>query len=60
MKDIAADLQKSDSQKIQLAKEISFTSSRDIDEERIMHSNSEKIEIISHDKTDEIIEGFYE
>ena len=48
-------LQKSDAWTVQLKVAINFISSKDIDEERVMHSKSNNIEIISHDKADELI-----
>ena len=56
MKDIINNLQKPDTWKIQLALAINFISSKDIGEERVIHSKSDKIEIMSHDKADEVIE----
>ena len=56
MKDITNNLQKSDTWKIQLTVAIDFISSKDIGEERVIHSKSDKIEIMSHDKADEVIE----
>ena len=56
MKDITNNLQKSDTWKIQLTVAIDFISSKDNGEERVIHSKSDKIEIMSHDKADEVIE----
>ena len=39
---------------------INFISSKDIDEERVMHSNSNNIEIMIYDKVDEVIEELLE
>ena len=39
---------------------INFISSKDIDEERVMHSNSDNIEIMIYDKVDEVIEELLE
>ena len=39
-------LKKSDTWTIQLAIEINFISSKDVDEERVMHSKSDNIEIM--------------
>ena len=41
-------------------KTINFISSNDIDEKHVMHSNSDNIEIIIHDKVDEVIEEPFE
>ena len=39
---------------------MNFISSKDIDEERVMHSKSDNIEIMIQDKADEIIEKPFE
>ena len=54
-KDIINDLKKCDTWKIQLTVEINFMSSKDTDEECIMHSKSDNIEIMINDKADEVI-----
>ena len=41
-------LQKSDTWKIQLTIAINFVSSKDVDEERVMHSESDNIEFMSY------------
>ena len=46
LKDIIITLQKSEAWKIQLTTEISFISSEDVDEERVMHSKSDNIEFL--------------
>ena len=43
---------KSDLWKIQLTMEINFISSKDNDEEHVMHSKSDNIELMINDKTD--------
>ena len=45
---------------MQLTIAINFISSKTNDEERVMHSESDNIEIMINDKTDEIIEKFFE
>ena len=40
---------------IQLTIKINFISFKDVDEERVIHSKSDNIEIIFKDKADEII-----
>ena len=49
------DLKKSDTQKIQLTIAINFMSSKDNDEERVMHLKSDNKEIMINDKADEFI-----
>ena len=55
MKDIMNNLKKFDTCKSQLTIAINFISSKDTDEERVMHSKSDNIEIIIHDKADEVM-----
>ena len=40
--------------------EINFNSSKDIDEEHVMHPKNDNIDIMSHDKADEVIEELFE
>ena len=57
LKDIKNDLKKSVPQKIQLTIAINFISSiDDSDEERVMHSKTDNIEITINDEADEVIE----
>ena len=56
LKDIINDLKKSDKWKIQLTIAINFISSKDTDEERVMHLKSGNKEIMINDEADEIIE----
>ena len=60
MKDIINNLQNSDIWKIQLAIAINFISFKDIDEERVIHLKSDNIEIMNHDKADEVIKELFE
>ena len=55
MKDIMNNLQKFDTCKSQLTIAINFISSKDTDEERVMHSKSDNIEVIIHHKADEVM-----
>ena len=52
---IINDLKKSDMQKIQLTIAINFISSKDNDEEHIMHSKCEKIEFMIYNNAVEVI-----
>ena len=54
------DLKKFDTWKIQLTIAINFMSSEDNDEERAVHSKSDNIEIMFNDKSDEVIEEFFQ
>ena len=57
LKDIINNLKKSDMQKIQLTIANNFISSIDNDEERVMHSKSNNIEIIINDEADELFDS---
>ena len=59
LKDIINNLKKSDTWKIQLATRVNFISSRDNDEEHVIYSKSDKIEIKINDKADEVIKKFF-
>ena len=52
-------LKKSDTGKIQLTIAINFMFSKNTDEERLMHSSSDDIEIMINDKADEVIEDIH-
>ena len=52
-------IKKSNMWKIQLAIAINFISSKDNNEERVMHSKSINIEITNNDKADEFIEEVF-
>ena len=60
MLDTIIDLQKYGTWKIQLTITIDFVSSKDIDEEQVMHSNSDNIEVTTYDKSNEVIEETFE
>ena len=58
MQDIKVNLKKPDTWKIQLAIVINFMSSKDIDEECLIHSKSDNIEIMTNDKAEEVNDPF--
>ena len=60
LKDIINNLKKSDTWKIQLTIANNFISSIDNDEERVMHSKSDNIEIMINDEADEVIKELFE
>ena len=60
MKDIIIDLQKSDTWKIQLTIAINFISSKDVDEDRVMHSKRGNIEFVSFDNANEVVNELFE
>ena len=58
MNDIT-NLQKTDTKKIQSTIAINFVSSKDIDEEHVIHSKSHNIEIMIRDEADEVIKEIF-
>ena len=63
LKHIINNLKKSESWKIQLTKTINFISSKDNgednEEEHVMHSKSDKKEIMINDKEDEVVQHLF-
>ena len=57
---IINDLKKSDTWKIQLTIAINFISPKDTDEEHIMNSKNDNIELMIYDNADEVIEKLFE
>ena len=55
MTDIIIHFQKSDTWKIQSTIAINFISSKDVDEEHVMHLKSSNIEFISYDNANEVV-----
>ena len=55
-----SNLKKSDSWKILLTAAINLISSKDTDEECVMHSKSDNIKIMNYDKADEIIKELFD
>ena len=53
-------IKKSDTWKIQFTIAVNFTSSKDIDEEQVMHSKSGDMEIMTYDKADESVKELFE
>ena len=60
LKDIVINLQKFDTLKTELTIEIHFISSKDVDEERVMHSNSNNIEFMSYDNANKVVNELFE
>ena len=60
LKNIINNLKKSDTWKIQLTIANNFISSIDNDEERVMHSKSDNIEIMINDEADEVIKELFD
>ena len=60
MRDIIIDLQESDTWKIQLTTAINFISSKDVAEERVMHSDSGNIKFKSYNDANEVFDELLE
>ena len=60
LKDIINDIKKSDAWKIQLTIATNFISSKDNDEEHVMHSKSDNVEIMINDQAGEVFENIFE
>ena len=60
MRDIIINLQKSYTWKTQLIIAITLFPSKDVDEERVMHSKSDNIELMSYDNIKEIVNEIFE
>ena len=60
LKDIIIDLQNSDTRKIHLTIATSFISSKDVDEERLMHAKSDNVELMSYDNVNDINDKLFE
>ena len=60
LRDIIINLEKSDTWKIQLAIAINFNSSKDVDEEHIMHSKSNNIKFMTYDNANKTINELFE
>ena len=59
LRDMIINLQKSDTWKIQLWNAITFISSKDADEERVTHSKSDIIEIMSCDNAKKVVNELF-
>ena len=60
MRNIIINLQNSDTWKIKLTIAINFISSKDAEEERIMHLRSNNIKFLSYNDENEVVHGFFE
>ena len=60
MKYVINNLKISVTWKIEFTRAINFISSKDTDEEHVMHSKSENTEFIIYDSADEVIEELFE
>ena len=60
MRDIIIDLQSSDAWKIQLTIEINFISSKDTEEERVMHSTSDSIKFTPYNDAEKVVKELFE
>ena len=60
VRDIIIHLQSCDTWKIQLTIAINFISSKDTEEERVMHSNSDNIKFTSYNDANEVVNELFE
>ena len=60
MIDIIINFKKSDTWKIQLTVTINLISSKDVDEEHVMHSKSNTIEFMPHDNANDVVDELFE
>ena len=60
LKNIINDLQNSDTSRIQLTIEINFITSKDAEEERLMHSTSDNINFSPYSDVNEVIYQLFE
>ena len=60
LRDIIIGLHKSDTWKIQLTSSINFISSKDTEEEHVMHSKSDNIKFTSYNDANEIVDELFE
>ena len=60
MRNIIINLQNSDTWKIKLTIAINFISSKDAEEERIMHLRSNNIKFLSYNDENEVVDEFFE
>ena len=60
MRDIIINLQKSDTWKVQLTIAINFISSKDADEEQVMHLESNNIEFMTYGNANNIVDELFE
>ena len=60
MRDIIINLQKSGTWKVQLTIAINFISSKDADEEQVMHLESDNIEFMTYGNANNIVDELFE
>ena len=60
MRNIIINLQKSGTWKVQLAIAINFISSKDADEEQVMHLESNNIELMTYGNANNIVDELFE
>ena len=60
MRNIIIELQNSDTWKSQITIAINFISSKDTEEERVMHSNSDNIKFTSYNDANEVVHELFE
>ena len=60
MRDLTINFQKPDKWKIHLIIGINFISSKEVDEERVMHPKSDNIEFMPYDNAPEVVNELFE
>ena len=60
LRNIIIDLQNSDTKKIQLANAINFISSKDVEEDCVMHSGSNNIKCTSYNDVNGVVDELFE
>ena len=60
LKYIITDLKESGISKVQLRFAVNFIFSKDIDEEEIVHSKSDNIEVMTHNNANEVVNEIFE
>ena len=60
MRNILTDFQNSDTLKIQLTIAINFISSKDVEEERVMHSRSNNIKFTPYNDVSEVVDELFD
>ena len=60
MRNILTDFQNSDTLKIQLTIAVNFISSKDVEEERVMHSRSNNIKFTTYNDVSEVVDELFD
>ena len=60
LRNIIIDLQNSDTWKIQLKIAVNFISSKDAEEERVIHSRSDNVKLTSYNDVNEVVDDIFD